>query len=65
MMRIIDRWRERRDRAWSERWDREHRWHYLGTYNSELSRGIVHTPEYDALMADQQAAFDAEQRGVA
>ena len=34
----------------------------LATYNSEVSRGIAHTPEWDALMAKLQAAFDAELR---
>jgi hypothetical protein len=36
----------------------------LATYNAELSRGIVHTPEWDARMAAEQARFDAKMRGV-
>ena len=43
-----------------ERWRREHRWDVLGRYNAEVSRGIVHTPECEAAMSREQAAFDAE-----
>lgn len=43
-----------------ERHDRIHRWKPLADYNSERHRGIVHTPEWDAFMAEEQAAFDAE-----
>lgn len=53
---------EHRDRIFWEQWDREHRWDRLATYNAEVGRGIVHTPEYDAEMAKQQAAFHEEQR---
>ena len=31
----------------------------LATYNAEVARGIVHTPEWDARMADLQREFDA------
>jgi len=31
----------------------------LATYNAERSRGIVHTQEYDAQMAELQREFDA------
>jgi hypothetical protein len=34
----------------------------LATYNSEVSRGIIHTPEWDALMGELQAAFNDELR---
>lgn len=37
-----------------------HRWNALGTYNAEVSRGIVHTPEWDDRMAEDQRLFDAE-----
>jgi hypothetical protein len=30
----------------------------LATYNAELDRGIVHTPEWDAKMATIQAGYD-------
>jgi hypothetical protein len=60
-MRWLDDWRERRNREWWERWDREHRWDRLATYNAERYRGIVHTPEWDAAMAEEQRAFNREQ----
>ncbi len=31
----------------------------LATYNAERSRGIVHTPQWQAKMAALQAEFDA------
>lgn len=31
----------------------------LATYKAECERGIVHTPEWDARMADLQREFDA------
>lgn len=37
------------------------RWGRLAQYNAEVHRGIVHTAEYDELMADEQRAFDAWQ----
>jgi len=37
-------------------------WAKLATYNSERSRGIVHTPAYDEAMAAEQARFDEWQR---
>lgn len=58
----LDAIRERRDREWVERWDREHRWVPLGTYNSERQRGLVHTPEWVAFMAEEQRLFDAEMK---
>ncbi len=39
----------------------------LAIYNSEVARGLVHTPDYDEQMADLQASFDkwsAQQFGV-
>lgn len=36
-------------------------WDDLAHYNSEVSRGLVHTAEMDARMAQRQAAFDAAQ----
>lgn len=35
-------------------------WSDLATYNSEVARGVVHTPEKDAEMVERQRAFDAE-----
>ena len=32
----------------------------LATYNSEVSRGIVHTKEYNQKMKDMQEQFDKE-----
>ena len=40
---------------------RAERWNTLGTYNSEIARGIVHTPEWDAEMAEEQRLFNEEQ----
>ena len=34
------------------------RWQALANYNAEVARGIVHTAEYDARMADEQKAFN-------
>ena len=34
-------------------------WNDLAAYNSERARGIVHTPEMDARMAEKQREFDA------
>ena len=59
-MNTIDRWRERRDAAWWERWEREHRWDELADYNSRVAKGIVHTPEYVERMRAEQAAWAAE-----
>lgn len=41
---------------------REHfdKWAPLATYNAEVARGIVHTPEWKEQMAKWQAMFDAE-----
>jgi hypothetical protein len=33
-------------------------WHDLAVYNAEVHRGIVHTPEYDERMAEEQRRFD-------
>jgi hypothetical protein len=33
----------------------------LATYNSEVARGIVHTAEWDAKMAEQQRRFYEQQ----
>ena len=35
-----------------------YRWQRLADYNAEIARGIVHTAEYDALMAEEQRLFD-------
>jgi hypothetical protein len=52
-MKIVDRF--------LDKWNHvdEWRWSRLAAYNSEVSRGIVHTPEYDAKMAEEQRQFDA------
>lgn len=39
-----------------------YKWVDLATYNAEVSRGVVHTPEFAAQMALRQAEFDAEAR---
>lgn len=36
------------------------RWEMLARYNGERAHGLVHTPEWVAKMAVEQAAFDAE-----
>lgn len=59
-MEIIDRWHRRREEAWWERHRRETRWNALADYNTRVSKGIVHTPEFVALMVEEQAAFDRE-----
>lgn len=41
----------------------EHRWDKLATYNAEVSRGIVHTEEWKALMAKEQETFNEFQYG--
>ena len=33
----------------------------LARYNSEIARGIVHTPEWDARMAQEQERFNRQQ----
>lgn len=38
-----------------------YRFQALADYNAEVYRGIVHTPEYDALMADEQRLFNSGQ----
>ena len=57
---LYERWRERKDREWLERWTEQHRWTELADYNSRVSKGIVHTPEFVARMEIEQAAFNAE-----
>jgi hypothetical protein len=37
--------------------------HSLSTYNSELARGLLHTPEWKEKMAELQRDFDAWTRG--
>ena len=37
------------------------RWEALATYNAERGRGLMHRPEYVALMEREQAEFDAAQ----
>lgn len=34
----------------------------LARYNSEKARGLVHTPEWDARMAEEQARFNTSWR---
>lgn len=53
-------WRRETQEQWSERWEREHRWDALADYNARVSKGIVHTPEYVAMMRDVQRRFDDE-----
>lgn len=48
----------------SRRKHHEDRWLPLATYNAEVARGVVHTPEYDAKMAGWQKSFDAEMAEV-
>ena len=62
-MKFWDRIRSEIDRREREKWDREHRWHELATYNMRVSQGIVHTPEYVALMEQEQRRFNIEQYG--
>lgn len=57
---VIQRWRQRREDKWWEQWQAENRWSALGSYNAEVARGIVHTREYDAAMAAEQALFNEE-----
>ena len=33
-------------------------WGDLAVYNSEVARGIVHTPEWDTKMAQKQSAYN-------
>lgn len=44
-----------------EKFKQEHRWDALATYNAEVARGLVHTPEWKAKMAEEQKLFDKEQ----
>lgn len=63
-MSILDRWRSHRRKMSRDAFERilhEHRWDALAGYNAERSRGIVHTPEYAALMAQEQEEFNREQ----
>lgn len=46
-----------------DKWHREHRWNDLATYNGEVARGLVHTPEWKAKMAKEQELFNAEMKG--
>ena len=42
------------------RWHEQHfneRWLDLSRYNSEVYRGVLHTPEFAALMAAKQAYY--------
>lgn len=34
-------------------------WEDLARYNTEVSHGVVHAPEYDKRMAEQQRLFNA------
>ncbi len=44
--------------------DHPKRWDLLATYNAEVDRGLVHTPEWANAMHAEQAAFDAHRRKV-
>jgi len=46
-------------------WEEIHRWDRLANYNSERYRGLVHTPEFQAEMKEEQALFDAEMEAEA
>lgn len=37
----------------------DHQWDELARYNAERSHGLIHTPEWDAEMAAEQARFMA------
>jgi hypothetical protein len=37
----------------------------LAVYNNEVGRGVAHTPEYDARMAEAQARWNEKQRADA
>jgi len=45
---------------WRRQYPYEDPYWDLATYNAEVHRGIVHTPEYDARMAVQQRRFNRE-----
>ena len=42
---------------WRQQYPYEDPYWDLATYNAEVHRGIVHTPEYDARMAAKQEQF--------
>ena len=42
-----------------------YRWQELAEYNSRVSKGIVHTEEFKARMARDQALFNEEQKRIA
>lgn len=42
----------------------EQRWSWLADYNSRIERGIVHSPEFEARMRDEQEAFNREVLGI-
>lgn len=50
-------WRRRRQLRENLRAFQLH-WGELADYNAEVSRGVVHTPEYQARMAQRQAAWN-------
>jgi hypothetical protein len=57
--RSMSRWFGAKSKSWEEvRF--EHRWDRLANYNSEVARGIVHTPEWDAEMAIEQSRHHEE-----
>jgi len=48
-------------------WENKYRasqWNELATYNAEVARGIVHTPEWQHRMAELQADFDSARYSV-
>lgn len=67
-MTVLDRWRSHRRKMSRDAFERvwnEHRWDALGRYNAERSRGLVHTPEWAAVMAKEQEEFDREELQLA
>lgn len=57
----LERWRWQHVQH-ERRWRAEARWQRLAVYNAEVARGIVHTAEWNALMAEEQRAFDEAQQ---
>jgi hypothetical protein len=49
----------KKEREWVEKG-----YHQLAIYNSEVARGLVHTNEYIAEMAEVQKRFDEEHKKV-
>ena len=49
-----------REMFWQRRHQEPYRFAALATYNAERSRGLVHTPQWMAVMRKEQALFDAQ-----